>query len=107
MVPRRQFVKKFVKFIFLFVTLFYVSPVFAIQHITSEIIPISEVATVNTDTILFYNMTYVSNVSGKDYGQFQFEYVQNNTITSNYSVYNEGISPNKIFSEVKEKILVF
>ena len=76
--------KKYIKFIFILFVFFYVCPVFAIQHITSEIIPISEVATVNTDTLLFYNMSYVSKVSGKDYGQFKFEYVKNNTDRKEY-----------------------
>lgn len=63
----------------LFLVMFCSYNVKALQHITSEIIPVDEVASVNTDTLRFDGITYVSQVEGKTYGQLKIETVENKT----------------------------
>ena len=74
--------KKIKLLLLLFVTIFCV-PVFAANHTVGEVVPASEVSTVETDLFTYTGLSYVPNVSGKSYGRFSF---QNITNKSNKSI---------------------
>lgn len=74
--------KHFLKLFILVIVAGMCIPVFAMQHITSEIIPFDEVATVDTDTFTYTDFSYSPTVTGKNYGIFRFKSITNKTSKS-------------------------
>ena len=70
--------KLFKLVLFVFFIGFY-TPVFALQHITGEIIPVGESATVDTEMFAYKDFSYTPTVNEKDYGRVTFESVTNKT----------------------------
>ena len=68
--------KKIHLLLILFITVFCV-PVFAADRTLGELVPVGETASVETDYFSYKEMSYVSTVTGKTYGRFNFQSITN------------------------------
>ena len=79
--------KRVFKIVVLMATIFMCVPVFAAEHNVGDLVPVGEGATVKTDLFSYTEISYVANVSGKDYGRFNFQSVTNvSSSSSNISI---------------------
>ena len=71
--------KRFIKVFIVLMVFGFCIPVFATDHSVKELIPISEPASVDTETFTYGNITYSPVVPNHTFGRFSFQSIKNKT----------------------------